>query len=218
MKNQFKTRRRKVALIGFTGGVVLAGCSFFLLTGSPQSGDGEVGRDPGEPTSIVLDRFDPTIADPSYDPETVVRMQLESLAKSAEDPEHLIVCYSLASPGNREITGPISRFARLFSDPVYQPLVGLTSMMIGYAAIAEPYSTVTATIVSADGETYSYRFILSRQRAEMIRGTANLGDGATIAELDMRDPDDDGTSCWMTDSVSPVLFAEEAPKIQLPWH
>ena len=83
-----------------------------------------------------------------------------------------------ASPGNRQVTGPIDRFAEmLLSGPPYAPLVSKSQKTIGSEVIRDDVATVVVTVRDERQQVVAFRFILARQTEGPVRG------------------------CWMTEGV-----------------
>ncbi|MDA8745923.1 hypothetical protein N9N28_14940 [Rubripirellula amarantea] len=192
----------------FFSGIVV-GLAWFLWSsgfGQPLLGTSSANSRVPIAAGVDLDEgFDPSIADPTLTPGEVVSKQLRSLKDAETNPKSLKVCYSLASPGNRSITGPIGRFADLFRDGPYFPLVGHQDAMIGRASIDGDEALVLATIVAKDGQTHAFTFRLSRQVAADLNGAAIADNGQTDAAKP-------AGGCWMTDGVLPVLPITEPNK------
>ncbi|TWU46644.1 hypothetical protein [Rubripirellula reticaptiva] len=208
MERHIKRRRRIIGLGGLAIGALLALIWFFasprFLKPSTLNFDSARNLEVAEPVTITHD-FDPTVANPSLSPEDVVRLQLESLQETAERPERLIVCFSLASPENRMNTGPLSRFAELIRDDAYRPLLGHQNAMIGRAKVIDGQAAVMATIIAVDDQAYAFEFLLSRYRPNGSTSGPLLAEATT---MDGRQPDDDSSKCWMTDGVYPVFVAD----------
>ncbi len=119
---------------------------------------------------------------PALSPEDVVSIQLRAL-KHNDRPskDHGIrIAFRFASPANRASTGPIERFIRMVKNPLYRPMLNYKS------EFREPLETIgdiarqKVTLVSEEGKTASYLFVLSKQTEEPYQ------------------------DCWMTDSVMRV--------------
>ncbi|MGB7325933.1 MAG: hypothetical protein WBD31_13745 [Rubripirellula sp.] len=215
MEHPAKRRWRLIALTGLAIGSLLAIIWFFAMPPGLNPGTGADGTattvDETADTSAVVtvsDDFDPTVADPTFSPEEVVRLQLASLHEAAEHPERLVECFSLASPENRLNTGPLSRFAELIRDKSYFPLLGHQNAMIGRAKVIDGHAVVMATIVAVDDKAYSFEFLLSRYRPTESTSGPLIADAAGVDE---RQPVDDAGMCWMTDGVYPVFVADVPP-------
>ncbi|MGD9636298.1 MAG: DUF4864 domain-containing protein [Pirellulales bacterium] len=124
---------------------------------------------------------------PAFDPADVVRLQLVALSRLRDNPQAVAECYSFASPANRKVTGPITRFARMVLGSAYRPLVTQQQALVGIPNVKGNRAVVLASVIDADRNLSIYCFYLSKQT-----------DGA------FRD-------CWMTDSVLPVPPMDELP-------
>ena len=102
---------------------------------------------------------------PSEDlePRDVVRIQLDALRDNGPDNGGIERTFRFASPANRESTGPLDRFADLFRTPAYRPMLNHESSEVRDVAVNDDAAAVSATVSRADGSTYEYLFILSKQ-------------------------------------------------------
>lgn len=116
---------------------------------------------------------------PSKDlsPVEVVELQLQSMRESLADPNRLIDCYSLASPANRQQTGPFSRFASMVRQSPYDQLARCAKFQIGGAAVEKEYAAVLVSTLDHRGEPRAFRFLLHRHSQPPYEG------------------------CWLTDAV-----------------
>lgn len=117
------------------------------------------------------------LPNPSLQPEDVVRLQLDALRAFPSDNSAVRQCYVLASPENRQATGPLQKFTAMIERPDYAPLLQQEQLVVGGPVLRGEHATILVTVVNARRQANVYRFFLSRQ--------AN-GDNA---------------GCWMTDAV-----------------
>ncbi len=182
------------------------------------------------------DRFDADIAKLLSGPREVVLKQLDAMKAAAKDPNQMVVCYSLASPGNRRQTGPYGRFDHLVRSGVYRPLVGHQTSLVGRAAIKREQAAVTVTVVGEENTVHAYLFVLSLQPNGHAVGEAStpLESMPTVdgKPEDRRSQGSTGTqfasgatsgivmdseharSLWLTDAVIPIppaILARAAP-------
>ena len=122
-----------------------------------------------------VESIDTSVASKDSTPEDVVRLQLKSLHDSLTDPDQLKVCYSLASPENRRLTGPFSRFASMVMQPPYDQLALCTTWEVSSAEIEHDLATVLVS--TPDNQEQAFQFILRRHGLEPYAG------------------------CWLTDAV-----------------
>ncbi len=121
-------------------------------------------------------------AQPSSDltPAAVVRIQVEAMKRNdvpARD-AGIAVAFRFASPGNRQATGPLPRFAAMIRSG-YPDLLGFQRAEYGEAQISGDRAVQAVTLVQRDGRRVTYGFALSRQAGGTCDG------------------------CWMTDAVVP---------------
>lgn len=124
---------------------------------------------------------------PEFDPADVVGMQLEALGRFRDDPLAVDQCYAFASPANRMVTGPMTRFARMVLGGEYRPLVFHEQVLVGVPNVKGDRAAVLASVIDAERNLSIYCFYLSRQIDNAHRG------------------------CWMTDSVIRVPPMDEPP-------
>lgn len=111
-------------------------------------------------------------------PAEVVRIQVEAL-RTNDDPTPgagIATVFRFASPGNRQATGPLSRFARMIRTG-YPELLGFARAERGEARVRGDRAVVPVTVVLRDGRRVTYGFALSRQSGGACDG------------------------CWLTDAV-----------------
>ena len=213
MNVKYSKRRRSFHLaIAFLVGITLAWIWLFVS-------NARVFRSESAAPIVIVDRnkgFDPSVADPDYDPEAVVKLQLSSLKATAKDPSQLVICFSLASPSNRLVTGPIEHFLEIISSNSYRPLIGHKIAMVGRADIQGPHASVMATVISQSGQTHAFQFRLSRitksgeLAADLENATGNPADEATdnpAGSLSKK-----AGLYWMTTGVSPLSLVPPQEK------
>lgn len=129
-----------------------------------------------------------TLTLPSTDlsPREVVEIQVSALGRCTQSQRDLWQCYAFASPGNRQVTGPIDRFTRMLLSPTFEPLVQASAVVIGSEHVRGDSATVLVTVTDRDRQVCSFRFYLTRQTENPY-------------------PD-----CWMTDGVVVVQPREPA--------
>lgn len=112
-------------------------------------------------------------------PADVVRIQIRALGRNDMPHENagIEIAFRFASPRNKLVTGPLSRFIQLVSNPVYRAMLDHRQAKYGPLQIEGVKATQPVILIASDGQRVGYLFTLSRQ------------DGGTC----------DG--CWMTDGV-----------------
>jgi hypothetical protein len=120
--------------------------------------------------------------DPKLSAEEVVLAQLEGLRRNARFGKNagIAVCFRFASPGNQEQTGPVEKFATLFANEAYGPLLDHKSVIVLDADGDGDAAMVTVAVRTKEGKLVYYGFTLSRQRGGPF------------------------DNCWMTDGVVPI--------------
>jgi hypothetical protein len=87
------------------------------------------------------------------------------------------ITYNFASPANRTVTGPLSRFNLLIKNKIYVPMINHKSVVYENYSVNGSVAKIDAIIVSSTGKMFGYRFGLSLQLNNEFSGS------------------------WMTDSV-----------------
>ncbi len=168
----------------------LAVSSLFLIAGLgttrillhlQQNADGRLFGLSRAPATSEESDADTSIANVNYTPEQVVALQIQSIREAESEPERMRTCYSLASPNNRAMTGPLEHFAELVVAPPYDHLAGAVDWQIGQATVSEGHAVVLVSVTTVN-DVHAYRFLLSQQIAPPY------------------------TDCWMTDGVEPITF------------
>lgn len=130
-----------------------------------------------------------------FAPEKVVALQLAGLA-DGEKSVGIQQCFVFASPSNKEMTGPLSRFAAMVQQPPYDALLHHELVLIGKPVIADGVATVMVTVLDNHDEIRVFQFVLSRQKGEGVE------------------------NCWMTDAVYPLQQLTAPGPVNPPtvWH
>ena len=118
---------------------------------------------------------------PELTPTQVIRIQVEALRTNDEPREDagIALAFRFASPGNRSVTGPLSRFKAMVHRG-YADMLGFDYAEYGPLRVEGDQAAQRVTLVQADGRRSTYLFGLSRQRGGPCDG------------------------CWMTDAVMPA--------------
>jgi hypothetical protein len=116
---------------------------------------------------------------PSSDllPHEVVMLQLKALQRNDERDDGIEVTFNFASPGNKAVTGPLSRYKQLVRNPLYEPIINFRSYRLGEMVIEEGQAQQVLLLTDKYGNRVAYLFTLSRQTQSPYQ------------------------DCWMTDSV-----------------
>ena len=112
-------------------------------------------------------------------PGQVVEIQVEALQFNDRPSKDagIATTFKFASPGNRQVTGPLERFAQIVKGPGYRPLIDHRIAGYGGMIVQGDVAIRRVTVVAADGQAIEYEFRLSR---------------------------DPASNCWFTDGVVPV--------------
>ncbi len=158
------------------GIVLLTGCGSLLpaATATPT------------PTAIN-DPNNPPKPSPDLAVQEVVRIQVEALQNNdTPQPDSGIrTAFIFASPENKRATGPIERFIPLVKNPQYRDLLNTRRITINEPVIEGDQAAVEVALITENGTTARYLFLLSRQQ-----------------DFPFED-------CWMTDGV--VRLTDSTP-------
>ncbi len=117
--------------------------------------------------------------DPALSPRDVVAIQLEAFRNNDETDRGIEVAFRFASPGNRAVTGPASRFATMMRGEAYRIMLDYDSIVYG-VTVQDQDVAVQRVALARNGEVWIYDFHLRRQ------------DSAPYED------------CWMTEAVQIV--------------
>ncbi len=132
---------------------------------------------------------------PALTPEQVVRVQLQALKMNdTPTPDNgIAVAFRFASPGNKEVTGPLPRFIELVKNPVYRPLINHRSASQFPVDIEGNEATQRVRVIDENGAVAVFLFTLTKQTKApfkdcwMIDGVERLAPGkddrSTIARV-----------------------------------
>ena len=114
-----------------------------------------------------------------YGPDQVVQIVMDALQNNDDADAGIVTTFNFASPGNKRLTGPVERFIPMVKSPAYVPMLNFRSAEYGELKLSADKLSAEqiVTLTTADGETVSYLFHLSKQ------------------------PDGEFKGCWMTDGV-----------------
>ena len=147
--------------------LLLAGCSLNLTTPA----------DVEEQPTTLDEQLQPN---PDLSPEEVVRIQVEALKNNDNQDHGIEITFRFASPANKHVTGPITRFKRMVKNPAYSPMLNHKSAEYAPIEISGDEASQRVTIIESNGKATVYLFTLSKQTDPSCQG------------------------CWMTDSVTLV--------------
>ena len=123
-----------------------------------------------------------TMPDPSLSPLDVTKIVMNALQRNDEPKKNrgIAITFNFASPANKTVTGPLTRFVNMVNGPVYGGMIGHRGVTYENIDTDGDNARIDVILKTAAGKLIGFRFILSRQRD-------NQYDGA-----------------WMTDSVIPI--------------
>ena len=134
----------------------------------------------GDPSQAAAGEAGITAPDASLSPEQVARIQVEALGRndSPYADRGIEITWNFASPGNKNVTGPLERFKRMIHAPQYEPMVSHKGAQYENVWIEGDRAGLDVILLSKEGGFVGYRFTLSRQVGGPCDG------------------------CWMTDGVA----------------
>jgi hypothetical protein len=121
-------------------------------------------------------------------PDEVVRLVTEAMRHndSPAADTGIATAFAFASPGNRQVTGPLARFVPMVKSPMYGPLLNYVKIEYAPVRVQGDYAEQLVKVSDEDGVPAQFLWILSRQTHGEFKG------------------------CWMTDGVT-RLGAEPTP-------
>jgi len=122
--------------------------------------------------------------DPKLSPEQIVRIQVEALGKKDIPYENagIEIVFRFVSPANKRITGPLERFIRMISGPIYFPMLNYHEVQFGEIRATEDKATQSVVITSKNGRKVGYLFSLSKQKTGRY-ATSWMTDSVTRFEV-----------------------------------
>ena len=116
----------------------------------------------------------------NWTPAEVVRFQLEALRDNDASDSGISNCFRFASPENRRMTGPLSRFAQMLRTGPYTLMFHYRDVIYHPLEIDGGTAVQRVTLASAT-RAVTYRFVLTRQPPGECKQCC--------------------PNCWMTDGV-----------------
>jgi len=120
---------------------------------------------------------------PELGPADVVWIQLDALRENDRRGRDsgIAVVFRVASPANRQVTGPLDHFIQIVKGPAYLPMIGHRVAGAGRLVDGGDIAIQYMTLIAADGRVIEYEFRLSK---------------------------DPKSGCWFNDGVVPVQAAK----------
>jgi hypothetical protein len=175
------------------GGLGVIAFVFFILSFALSIGvqvllarlsDGGSIQPPSEKIVVAKELVKPSS---DFPPEKVVALQMEGLAANASS-TGIQQCFVFASPSNKQITGPLTRFAAMLHRPPYNALLDHEVLLIGKPVVQDESASVVVTVLDNHNRIHLFQFMLSKQHGKDVE------------------------NCWMTDAVFPLQqVPAEAP-------
>lgn len=103
------------------------------------------------------------IATPDLTPQDVVAIQVRSIRAAVDNQERIYECFALASPSNREMTGPVERFREMVMTAPYSRLAFAPEWQVGTAEVEGDFAAVLVTANSDENSPSAFRFVLEKQ-------------------------------------------------------
>ena len=120
--------------------------------------------------TIAQDLLEP---DPSFPPERVVEIQLQSLQRNdvPTSDAGIAQSWAFAHPDNKRIVGPLERFTQMIKGPSYRALLGHREHTIEPVVRTGDAAVFAVKIVTAAGQRVSYQWELSKARSGTFAGS-----------------------------------------------
>lgn len=112
--------------------------------------------------SRELSQLEERHPDPALSPRDVVAIQLEAFRNNDDADSGIEVAFRFASPDNRAVTGPASRFATMMRGEAYRIMLDYDSVVYGVMVQDEDVA-VQRVALARNGEVWIYDFHLRRQ-------------------------------------------------------
>ncbi len=118
---------------------------------------------------------------PELTPRQVVWAQVQSLRDSVTEPDKVKICFEFASPENRQLTGPIERFASMVATAPFDRLANSEKFELGPTEYFNQRAAVPVMTIDQEGNHLVFQFMLRQQEQSPYQG------------------------CWMTEGVMPMV-------------
>ncbi len=141
-------------------------------------------------TNSQLDQISEAAPDPELSPREVVELQLRAFRANDEEDRGIDIAFRFASPTNRQVTGPVARFAQMIKGPLYRPMLTYEEATFGETVVRGRVA-VQRVVLEIEDQRVSYDFYLVLQ------------EGGTYDQ------------CWMTEAVSVVPNQEAPPTLNV---
>ncbi len=117
---------------------------------------------------------------PELTPSQVVETQLAGLADPKADGIGILQCYVMASPGNRNVTGPLDRFGAMVRHEPFACLAKPQATLVGQPEVEGVIAKLLVTVIDERQHMHAFTFLLAKQTAGPYK------------------------DCWMTEAVFPA--------------
>jgi hypothetical protein len=118
-----------------------------------------------------LDELAAKSPDPSLAPEEVVQIQVEAFRNNDPADRGIEIAFRFASPANKQLTGPLPRFARMMRNVPYEPMLLAEEVVISDVQVRGNLARVVVSLDTPDGRTHDYVFFLTKQRQGEYAGS-----------------------------------------------
>ena len=167
--------------------IILLIATFFGIAGHAAAGDySHTPKDMLESHSArPLDA--PPVPGPSLSAAEVVRIQMEALRQNDSKDNGIQTTFRFASPSNKRVTGPYSRFAKMIKAAPYRAMLNAKQVEFGEILSDETEAFQAVRVSGSNGEEITYVFVLRRQSDTPFAG------------------------CWMTEAVFVKPSVDDPP-------
>lgn len=118
-----------------------------------------------------LDELATKRPDPSLAPEEVVQIQVDAFRNNDRADRGIEIAFRFASPANKQLTGPLPRFARMMRNVLYGPMLRAEEVDISDVQVRGNLARVVVSLTTPDGRAHDYVFFLTKQAAGEYAGS-----------------------------------------------
>src|ERR1700722_15683051 len=109
------------------------------------------------------DRAESLKPDPALGADAVVRIVMTVLQQNDAQDSGIEITFRFASPGNKQLTGPLAHFKQLVKSPQYAPMLHCKSIEYGKIRIEGDNAIQGVRIIDTTGTAIVYIFQLAKQ-------------------------------------------------------
>lgn len=126
------------------------------------------------------DTVDLPMPAPDFSPQEVIQLIVESLQQNDDSDLGIEITFNFASPGNKQVAGPLENYKLLVKEPSFQPMLNFVAYKTSQLISDGERAQQIVVLLDEDGMDAGFLFSLSKQT------------------------DTPYQDCWMIDSVRRV--------------